>query len=531
LAPIAFASFSDLDRNNDQDAVYVSEIEFLAGKGIVQGYEDGTYRPVYKINRAEFLKIILTTARVYDLISDEIVGKNCFKDVHEEWFSQYICYAKDKGFISGYPDGNFMPAQNVNFVEASKIVAMILQIEVKAEYKESWFQKYTQSLAEIDVIPRSIVTFNQEINRGEMALLISNVLTKKYVNVSDFSVDSLNYAEMSKLTGINCKSDIQRLSYKGEGNNKFFNCGKDLYVLYFGMLTEVGEVDLASFTFVSESLYKDNKYLYFIDTTSGKVAKSANFDVTSFEYLTGNLAGEFALSPTFSFFKDKNGLYANAFGFDLDHMNKIESFHQNYFAIVGIDRNAVLFKDDTSIYIAKLMNSYIYDEKDVVYQKLEDVDYGTFVFLGSSLFKDQKNIYSFGSKRYPMKDNPDFYYTKSDEVINVLTGIDAKTTEIINEAVFPIYLRDKNAVYVADGTNFTKLDIISDPASLEVVEVYDMTYVFEPLALSYYLKDKFHIYVLDPVAKEFVMLSDNVATFNYKKYLESKNVEITREIG
>lgn len=86
--------------------------------GVINGYPDGTFRPNGSINRAELLKILMLGFH-----DQQILGEtDCFADVGEEWFAPYVCAAKRLGWIGGYPDGTFRPAQNVNRAEAIKIV-------------------------------------------------------------------------------------------------------------------------------------------------------------------------------------------------------------------------------------------------------------------------------------------------------------------------------------------------------------------------------------------------------------------------
>ncbi|MBD3360841.1 hypothetical protein GF366_03500, partial [Candidatus Peregrinibacteria bacterium] len=78
----------------------------------------GTFKPDKEINRAELTKIVV----------EIMVGNpgptynNCFPDVKNEWFAPYVCYAEVSGWIDGYPDGTFKPANNTNRVEAIKII-------------------------------------------------------------------------------------------------------------------------------------------------------------------------------------------------------------------------------------------------------------------------------------------------------------------------------------------------------------------------------------------------------------------------
>ncbi len=83
-APTTFA-FTDVTTQNDEVA-----INYLFKIKIVEGYSDMTFRPSTSINRAELLKI-LVESRVNNVSS---VGSNCFKDVTNDWYAKYVCYAK-----------------------------------------------------------------------------------------------------------------------------------------------------------------------------------------------------------------------------------------------------------------------------------------------------------------------------------------------------------------------------------------------------------------------------------------------------
>lgn len=93
-------------------------INTLVDQKIINGYADGTFKPDGLINRAELTKMIVATIGK----PNPKTYKNCFPDVQTEWFAPYICYAKSKGWVEGYADGNFKPETNINRVEAIKIV-------------------------------------------------------------------------------------------------------------------------------------------------------------------------------------------------------------------------------------------------------------------------------------------------------------------------------------------------------------------------------------------------------------------------
>ncbi len=125
-------------------------INYLFEKKVITGYADGSFKPDSPINRAELTKIIVAVTQT----PDPTKYKNCFPDVKTQWFAPYICYAKEKGWVSGYNDGKFKPSNNISRMEAMKIVLLSLfdqEISSKATLKSplpldvdlsAWYGKY-----------------------------------------------------------------------------------------------------------------------------------------------------------------------------------------------------------------------------------------------------------------------------------------------------------------------------------------------------------------------------------------------------
>ena len=169
------------DTSNHQ---YKSAIEYLKAKGIVQGVPstDGafSYLPEKSINRAEFIKIVVEGAYggEYKAASNYALG--CFNDIPSgEWYENYVCFAKSRNIIEGYPDGTFGPNKSINFVEASKILVKVYNLPSSDESGE-WYIRYVRTLQNKKYIPPTIDTLNEFITRGEMAELIFRI--KEQIN-------------------------------------------------------------------------------------------------------------------------------------------------------------------------------------------------------------------------------------------------------------------------------------------------------------------------------------------------------------
>lgn len=100
-------------------------IEALADRGLIKGYEDGSFRPNETINRAQFAAMVAASFK--DRPRRQSATR--FIDVPgNHWASNAIAQAQRQGFISGYPDQTFRPEQPMVRVQAMVAVAQGLSL-------------------------------------------------------------------------------------------------------------------------------------------------------------------------------------------------------------------------------------------------------------------------------------------------------------------------------------------------------------------------------------------------------------------
>ena len=178
FSPVMVAALDYSDRTDDYDdtpsvqseAVAISVLTSLEA---VQGYPDGTFHPERKLNRAEFLKIALLSHGGIEITDDD--SRTCFPDVRvTDWFSKFVCHAKNNGIVSGYPDGMFHPERNVNYVEALKILSELYSYDLPeppANERWTWFRAYVLVATEHGVMLPGDIAFDHFLTRGQMARL------------------------------------------------------------------------------------------------------------------------------------------------------------------------------------------------------------------------------------------------------------------------------------------------------------------------------------------------------------------------
>ena len=92
-------------------------------RGIVRGYEDGSFRPDRPISRAEFVALV---NRAFGFSSGAF-GEAAFRDLDEShWAYRDVQIAVQSNYISGYGDGTFRPDRNLTRQEAAVIASRLL---------------------------------------------------------------------------------------------------------------------------------------------------------------------------------------------------------------------------------------------------------------------------------------------------------------------------------------------------------------------------------------------------------------------
>lgn len=124
LATVSTNAFTDNKAINED---YAEAVQVLNGMKVFKGYEDGSFKPLNDITRAEVAAIVyrIYTADVTDAQAKVYAGYGNFDDVNTAaWYAGYVGYCTNAGFIKGYGDGKFGPNDKVTGYQA---LAMILR--------------------------------------------------------------------------------------------------------------------------------------------------------------------------------------------------------------------------------------------------------------------------------------------------------------------------------------------------------------------------------------------------------------------
>ena len=145
LSIVSFADFSDVKEDNP----YRQAIITLTKLGIINGYEEEdktfTFRPEGEITRAEFTKMLITALGRGGYTTEPTE----FSDIDGHWARYNIKAAYDMKIINGFDDGTFRPDEQVTYEQALKMVVCTLGYIDFAEGKGGWPNGYTTQANEL----------------------------------------------------------------------------------------------------------------------------------------------------------------------------------------------------------------------------------------------------------------------------------------------------------------------------------------------------------------------------------------------
>lgn len=170
-APVSAAPMPFPDMGNTWYR-YREAAQYLKDQDVLGGYPDGNFKPKETINRAELLKIVFkgrsdvvpVRRRCFSDVSPD------------EWYAPYVCAAKNRGIVDGFENGTFKPGEPVNFAEAVKIVLIAYGHDVPESSGEGWYKPYTQELERLEILPRHSYVPWAPLTRERAADLLWRIL-------------------------------------------------------------------------------------------------------------------------------------------------------------------------------------------------------------------------------------------------------------------------------------------------------------------------------------------------------------------
>lgn len=163
------AIFSDVDEGD----YYAEAAEYLSQTEVLDGYDDGTFGAEKTITRAEMTAVICRMIGKGEA-DDE---KPAFSDVGKHWAKGYIATAAKEGIVNGDDEGTFRPDDKVKFEEALKMVVCAAGFgEGITVDPADWSAAYIKAAEENDLTFNLEGEKGEPATRGDVAVMVYNAV-------------------------------------------------------------------------------------------------------------------------------------------------------------------------------------------------------------------------------------------------------------------------------------------------------------------------------------------------------------------
>lgn len=194
---IVMSSFGSLASNFDDiaDVRTMGAANRLSKLEILEGFDDGSFRPDGNLTREQFATAIVRALGLKDKAETAKGTETGFSDVKSErWSSGYIKIAANEKIINGVGENMFAPSRGVKYEEAVTMVIRALKLETpEMEYPAGYLK-----IAEEEGLLKNLEgVVGEDTERSVIAKLLDNSLEKLGYEVNreeDEAVLSFNAA-------------------------------------------------------------------------------------------------------------------------------------------------------------------------------------------------------------------------------------------------------------------------------------------------------------------------------------------------
>ena len=169
---LAFTDDKDIGEN------YKDAVAAMVKKGVIEGYDDGSFKPGETLTREQGAKIIAYLCLGKTAAEALTCEKAPFDDVAaDRWSAPYIAWCVEKNIVNGYGDGNFGPGDTLTGDQYAKMLlcALGLAKNVSAYTGDEWYKAVRADAKAAGLYDGDPTMESSEpITRGQAALLSWN---------------------------------------------------------------------------------------------------------------------------------------------------------------------------------------------------------------------------------------------------------------------------------------------------------------------------------------------------------------------
>lgn len=131
----SFTAMTSAKTYTDEASISYNEaVDVLSYVGILNGYEDDSFKPTQTISREEMAKMIAVLANAGTDVSTLYASASTFADVPTvRWSASYVAYCAKTGIVAGRSASTFDPTAKVTGLETAKMLLVVLGFDAEEQ--------------------------------------------------------------------------------------------------------------------------------------------------------------------------------------------------------------------------------------------------------------------------------------------------------------------------------------------------------------------------------------------------------------
>ena len=178
----SFTAMASAKTYTDADKIsYKEAVDVLSYVGILNGYEDDSFKPTQTITREEMAKMIAVLSNAGTDVSTLYASACTFADVAKDrWSASYVAYCAKTGVVAGRSASTFDPTAKVTGLETAKMLLVVLgfNAEKQGYVGADWKVNVLRDAKVMGLLEDFDAKYNVEaaITREEAAQMMLNAL-------------------------------------------------------------------------------------------------------------------------------------------------------------------------------------------------------------------------------------------------------------------------------------------------------------------------------------------------------------------
>ena len=166
--------------NYAEDAYYQRALSLVTALGIFKGDETGSMNEASNVTRAEMSAIVLRMLNT-PAQGPYMNGFNDVTSAH--WAANEIQTAQTLGIINGFEDGSFRPDGNVTYEQVVKMIVCALGYDSQAKFNGGYPNGYLTQASTLELTDNAYSVVGTPAERGLVIKMVYNALLTKYNEV------------------------------------------------------------------------------------------------------------------------------------------------------------------------------------------------------------------------------------------------------------------------------------------------------------------------------------------------------------